>query len=290
MNTVKDGEWQNRTRDRNFNRSREMREGESQPARHDKKREPPYQPKYHNYTPLAMTRTKALMMVEKSNVLKWPRHTRYTPAKKFSNKYCRFHREKRHDTEGCFQLKDEIERLVRQGYFRDRILSEHKPGRDDSRRSRSRSRDRHANSMREDRTAAARENASIKGVIHIIAGGPSGGDSKRMRKRYERVSGSNWSRKFVMNVKEKEEISFSSKDRQQGIGSQNDPMLIRMHIANFAVHKVLIDNGSSADIIFKGVVKRMGLENTKLEPVKTLLVSFGGTEVTSLGTIRYQFL
>ncbi|XP_011090633.1 uncharacterized protein LOC105171273 [Sesamum indicum] len=233
-----------------------------------------------------MTRTKALMMVEKSNVLKWPRHTRFTPAKKFSNKYCRFHQEKEHDTEECFQLKDEIERLVRQGYFRDRILSEHKPKRDDSRRNRSRSRDRHSNSMREDRVPATKENAPIKGVIHTIAGGPSGGNSRRMRKQYERASGSNRIREFVMNVKKKEEISFSSKDKQQEIESLNDPMVIRMDIANFIVHKVLVDNESSADIIFKDVVKRMGLEHAKLEPVKTLLVGFGGSEVTSLGTIE----
>ncbi|KAL0344705.1 UNVERIFIED_CONTAM: hypothetical protein Sradi_4301800 [Sesamum radiatum] len=58
-------------------------------------------------------------MVEKSNLLQWPQHTRFTPAKWFSNKYCRFHKEKGHDTENCYQLKDEIERLVRQGYSRN---------------------------------------------------------------------------------------------------------------------------------------------------------------------------
>ncbi|KAL2240953.1 UNVERIFIED_CONTAM: hypothetical protein Sindi_0736500 [Sesamum indicum] len=107
-----------------------------------------------------------------------------------------------------------------------------------------------------------------------------------MRKRHERASGSNRGREFVMNIKEKEEISFSSKDKQQEMESQNDPMVIRMDIANFTVQKVLVDNGSSVDIIFKDVVRKMGLENAKFEPVKTALVGFGGSEVTPLGTIE----
>ncbi|KAL2245800.1 UNVERIFIED_CONTAM: hypothetical protein Sindi_2848200 [Sesamum indicum] len=43
---------------------------------------------------------------------------KFTPAKKYSNKYCRFHKERGHDTKECYQLKNEIERLVRQEYFK----------------------------------------------------------------------------------------------------------------------------------------------------------------------------
>ncbi|XP_011083383.1 uncharacterized protein LOC105165928 [Sesamum indicum] len=62
-------------------------------------------------------------------------------------------------------------------------------------------------------------------------------------------------------------------------------MVINLDIANFTVHKVLVDSGSSADIIFKSVVDKMGLENARLEPVKTPLIGFGGSEVASLGVI-----
>ncbi|KAL0356128.1 UNVERIFIED_CONTAM: hypothetical protein Sradi_4059700 [Sesamum radiatum] len=62
-------------------------------------------------------------------------------------------------------------------------------------------------------------------------------------------------------------------------------MVVRLDIANFFVHKVLIDNGSSADIIFWEVVKRMGLESAKRSPVQTPLVGFGGSEVASMGTM-----
>ncbi|KAL2226710.1 UNVERIFIED_CONTAM: Retrovirus-related Pol polyprotein from transposon [Sesamum indicum] len=66
----------------------------------------------------------------------------------------------------------------------------------------------------------------------------------------------------------------------------NDPMVIKLEIANFIVHKVLIDSGSSTDIIFKSVVDKMGLENARMEPVKTPLVEFRGSELASLGMIE----
>ncbi|KAL0344708.1 UNVERIFIED_CONTAM: hypothetical protein Sradi_4302100 [Sesamum radiatum] len=62
-------------------------------------------------------------------------------------------------------------------------------------------------------------------------------------------------------------------------------MVIRLDIANFLVHKVLVDNGSSADIIFWDVIKRIGLEDAQLDPVHTPLVGFGGSGVASMGTI-----
>ncbi|KAL0366129.1 UNVERIFIED_CONTAM: hypothetical protein Sradi_3503000 [Sesamum radiatum] len=90
---------------------------------------------------------------------------------------------------------------------------------------------------------------------------------------------------MIMSVEVEEEITFSQKDLNEASGSQDDPMVIKLDIANFAVHKVLVDNGSSADIILRDVLKKMGLEDANLSPVKTPLVGFEGSEVNSLGTI-----
>lgn len=37
------------------------------------------------------------------------------------------------------------------------------------------------------------------------------------------------------------------------VGSQNDPMVIKVDIANFTVHKVLVDDESLIDVLFMDV-------------------------------------
>ena len=137
-----------------------------------------------------------------------------------------------------------------------------------------------------DKAPASRSNAPTKGVTYTILGGSSAGDSQRTRKRCARTLGSSREREFVLKVEEEEAISFDSLDRPADSRDMNDPMVIKLDIANFTVHKVLVDSGSSADIIFKRMVDKMGLENARLEPVKTPLVGSGGSEVASLGMIE----
>ncbi|KAL0383201.1 UNVERIFIED_CONTAM: hypothetical protein Scaly_0607400 [Sesamum calycinum] len=89
----------------------------------------------------------------------------------------------------------------------------------------------------------------------------------------------------VLNIEHQEEITFGEKDRCPQVRSQNDPMVIKMYVANYLVHKVLVDNDSSIDIIFSSVLKKMDLGELKLRPVNTPLVGFSGSEVLSEGTI-----
>ncbi|KAL2227192.1 UNVERIFIED_CONTAM: Retrovirus-related Pol polyprotein from transposon [Sesamum indicum] len=275
MNALKDGEWRAEE-----GRGRRIFDKEERRSRHERNREQ-YQRKYQKYTPLNTTRAKALLMLERKDVLRWPKPTRVTPARKNSHKYCRFHRERGHNTDECYQLKDEIERLIRQGYFRDLIARSYQDG---SRKSRSRSRERRAgNGISAGHNV--RENAPVKGVIHSIAGGPDEGYSKRARKKVERRMAIITDRQ-IMNVSPEVDITFGAQDLKEKMGDDNDQMVIKMDIANFTVHKVLVDNGSSADIILREVLTKMGLGDTRLDPVRSPLVGFGGGEVDSLGTIE----
>ena len=48
------------------------------------------------------------------------------PNKRNRNKYCRFHRDYGHDIDECFDLKQQIENLIRQGKLRNFLGRNHK--------------------------------------------------------------------------------------------------------------------------------------------------------------------
>ena len=62
-------------------------------------------------------------------------------------------------------------------------------------------------------------------------------------------------------------ITFSDSDLEGYQHPHDDPLVIRAIVANKTVHRVLINNGSSADIIFTSTFDKMGIEREKLEPV-----------------------
>ena len=62
--------------------------------------------------------------------------------------------------------------------------------------------------------------------------------------------------------------------------------MIRAIVANKTVHKVLIDNGSSTDIIFVSAFDKMGIGREKLEPTSAHLLGFSGEKVLSLGSTQ----
>ena len=66
----------------------------------------------------------------------------------------------------------------------------------------------------------------------------------------------------------------------------DDPIVVRVIVANTTVHRVLINNGSSADIIFASAFDKMGIGREKLEPVNTHLLGFSGENALPLGSIQ----
>ena len=66
----------------------------------------------------------------------------------------------------------------------------------------------------------------------------------------------------------------------------DDPLVIRAVIANKTIHRVLVDNGSSTDIIFASAFDKIGIGREKLEPVNAYLRGFSGERVLPLGSTQ----
>ena len=66
----------------------------------------------------------------------------------------------------------------------------------------------------------------------------------------------------------------------------DDPLVIKTIVANKTVHRVLVHNESSTDIIFASSFDKMGIGREKLEPVNTCLRGFSGERVLPLGSVQ----
>ena len=81
-------------------------------------------------------------------------------------------------------------------------------------------------------------------------------------------------------------ITFSDSGLEGCQHPHDDPLVVRAVVANKTVHRVLVDNGSSADIIFVSAFDKMGIRRERLEPVNTHLRGFSGEKVLPLGSIQ----
>ncbi|GFS41571.1 hypothetical protein Acr_00g0075160 [Actinidia rufa] len=81
-------------------------------------------------------------------------------------------------------------------------------------------------------------------------------------------------------------ITFSNDDLRGLHFLHNDPLVVSAVIAYFNVQRILIDNRSSADILFISAFERIKIGLDKLHHFCTPLVSFGGNMTHPLGWIK----
>ena len=81
-------------------------------------------------------------------------------------------------------------------------------------------------------------------------------------------------------------ITFSDANLEGCQHPYDDLLVIRAVVANKTVHRVLIDNGSSTDIIFASAFDKMGIGREKLEPINAHLRAFSGERVLPLGSVQ----
>ncbi|XP_030948866.1 uncharacterized protein LOC115972746 [Quercus lobata] len=237
----------------------------------DEKRSRPPTGRFTNFTPLTAPIDQVLMQIKNEGALTFPGKLKGNPNKRPRDKYCRFHRDHGHDTANCYDLKQQIEALIRQGKLqrfasKERIDTPEEP-------------------------APRRENEHPRpliGDIRMIVGGTAiAGSSKKARKTYLRMVHSVQLTGSVpkMSRIENPVIKFSEDDAWRLHHPHDDALVVSLQIGDYNMHWVLVDNGSSADILYYLAFQQMRIDREWLFPKNAPLVGFGGTKVIPLGTI-----
>ena len=128
------------------------------------------------------------------------------------------------------------------------------------------------------------------GEIHVISEGfAGGGESSSTRKAHlcSIRSGETLEVQTVSKLPRLDTtITFSDFDMEGCQHSHDDPLVIKTIVANKTIHRVLVDNGSSADIILASAFDKMGIGREKLEPVSACLHGFSGERILPLGSLQ----
>ena len=231
------------------------------------------------FTPLTASVSQVLHEVRNEQFLRWPTHMKLDPTTRDNTKYCEFHRDYGHRTNNCIQLKREIEYLIQRGYLR-RFISLGNQAQSQNQ----------APTQQPPPRQTTTQHQQPLGEIHVISGGfAGGGESSSARKAHLRSirSAEMGEIQAVSKLPRLDNtITFSDSDLEGCQHPHDDPLVVRAIVANTTVHRVLIDSGSSTDIIFASAFDKMGIGREKLEPVNTHLRGFSGENVLPLGSIQ----
>ena len=200
----------------------------------EEKRSKPPRGRFTSFTPLNAPLDQVLMQIKDEGSLTFPGKLKSDPAKRPRNKYCRFHHDHGHDTADCYDLKQQIEALIREEKLQKFVSKERT--------------DAHAREQ-----APRRENdhprPPVMDIRMIVGGTASTGSSKKTRKTYLRMVQNVQTMGSVPKMARRESpiIGFLEDDARRLHHPHNDALVVSLRVGDYNVHRMLVDNGSSAD-------------------------------------------
>ena len=122
--------------------------------------------------------------------------------------------------------------------------------------------------------------------IKTIIGGPSiRGSFKSFRKSYQRQVNSVHGMPPLKQRRTGQDMLFSEEDAKGVKQPYDDSLVIMLMIEGFNTRRVLIDNGSSTDIIYLFAFQQLKVDLKRLRPFESPLVSFSEDKVYPWGIV-----
>ena len=72
-------------------------------------------------------------------------------------------------------------------------------------------------------------------------------------------------------------IEFSEDDARRLHHPHDDALVVSLQIGDYNMHRVLVDNGSSVDILYYPAFQQIRIDRERLTPTNAPLVGFEGT-------------
>nr|XP_009794254.1 PREDICTED: uncharacterized protein LOC104241045 [Nicotiana sylvestris] len=184
--------------------------------------------------------------------VEWPQKMKLDPSTRRSNVLCEFHQERGHKTEDCIGLRQEVVRLLDQGYLKE-LLSD--KGRSNFARGR-------------DPSQGPPKSPSPTRTIQMIIGG---GDDMIINHvkfttthKLKRTIAHEWYDDL------EDSIIFDKSDADGLSFPHYDALVITLRIADTDVKRIMVDDGSGACIVHPQVLMQIRLEDKILPHCITL--------------------
>ena len=197
------------------------------------------------------------------DAVRWPHKMLTSPDQRDKTKYCDFHEDYGHRTEDCISLRIQIAELLKRGYLTDLLKKPDK---------------KHPDNPQPGPPKQPQTSQSGVKTINFIAGGSDiSGVTYSAAKRH--------TRELPMEPQELHlaegeaipgPITFS--DEEIVPGTHDDALVITLKIADYQVKRILIDPESSVNILYRGTVKEMNLEDEMSYYPTTLVFGNGAAD------------
>ncbi|CAH9056361.1 unnamed protein product [Cuscuta europaea] len=208
----------------------------------------------------------------------WPRRTDKPAGRRDPNKRCDFHGDIGHNTEDCVALRKEVAYLLKNGYLTE-IMSERTKsllGRDGK--------------ASPDESRPPSPSAPCKVINFINGGSDLCGLTYSAAKRHARDYTRDKSLQVYRIGKRQEEwrnasITFDETDISDPVQSHHDTLVVSLRVANYEVKRILVDNGSTANITTMKTLEELGAKEEDITGSGSSLVGFNGEPSRTVGNI-----
>ncbi|KAH9602975.1 hypothetical protein KSS87_000505, partial [Heliosperma pusillum] len=206
---------------------------------------------------------------ERKDLRIWSPFCRMQNAIAFSKTHCDFHNDIGHNTEDCVGLRKEVRHLHKAGYL-DHLLP----------------RGTRSNKVNATEQVLPSPPPLCSRVVNVITGGSElcGLTYSAAKRHATETKGDRPEISCRIQRLDLPSVTFEEADAHEA-GEHHDALVISLSIGNCLVKKILIDTGSSVNLIMLETLRNMGFDKKDLSQRTVPLVGFSGETKRSLGEI-----